>query len=204
MTKTAAQTSAAPLDMAFQLIDPANAAPMPITLIQADGSVEDGPRVLLTLLDQPWRRLDRLYAQVLETTTSNRPERGRGLPFRPSPRYVFFPNPNHSISPKAGLAEAWADLGFSGKARFYDGDGLPIDPVGVMAAFAAILKQFPILQAVDLGKTALDPLPLAQHLPTLAPSTKTRVRLAGPDGKPYGGQHLTGLRRCRPTPVCST
>jgi hypothetical protein len=191
MTITASQNWAAPLDMGFQIIDPDHAAPMPVTLIKPDGSVEHDAGVLLTLFDQPWRRLERLYAQLLETTTSDRPEQRRGLPVRPSPRYIFFPT--QTMLFKSGLAEAWADLGFSGAARFYDGDGLPIDPVGVMAAFAAILKKFPVLQAVDLGSNPLDPLPLAQHLSTLAPSTKTRIRFAGADGKAYGGQHLTGV-----------
>jgi len=191
MTITASQHWAAPLDMMFQVIDPAQSAPMPVTLVRADGTIEQDAGVLLTLLDQPWRRLDRLYAQLLETNTANRPEQARGLPFRPSPRYVFFPNQTMSI--KSGLAEAWADLGFSGDARFFDSDGLPIDPVAMMAAFAAILKKFPILQAVDIGSNPLDPLPLAQHLSSLAPTAKTRIRFVGPDGRPYGGQHLTGV-----------
>jgi hypothetical protein len=191
MTITASQNWAAPLDMTFQVIDPDCAAPMPVTLVKPDGSIEHDAGVLLTLFDQAWRRLDRLYAQLLETTTTNRPEQGRGLPFRPSPRYLFFPT--QTMSNKSGLAEAWADLGFSGPARFYDGDGLPIDPVAVMAAFAAILKKFPVLQAVDITSHPFDPLPLAEHLTTLAPSTKTRIRFAGADGKPYQGQHVTGI-----------
>jgi hypothetical protein len=191
MTMIATQNWAAPLDMAFQVIDPDKDAPMPVTLVKADGSIEHDAGVLLTLLDQSWRRLDRLYAQLLETTTSDRPEQGRGLPFRPTPRYIFFPFvPTQNMSYKSGLAEAWADLGFAGPARFYDGDGLPIDPFGVMAAFVAILKKFPVLQAVDFGSPPLDPLRLAQHLPT---ETKTRIRFSGADGKPYGGQHLTGV-----------
>ena len=199
MTITATQNWAAPLEMAFQVIDPDNAAPMPVTLVKPDGSVEHDGGVLLTLPDQPWRRLDRLYAKLLETTTADRPEQGRGLPFRPSPRYLFFPGqtmpPPSQTQPalKSGLAEAWADLGFAGGARFYDGDGLPIDPVAVMAAFAAILTKFPVLQAVDIGSSPLDPLPLAQHLPTLAPSPTTRIRFASADARPYGGQHLTGV-----------
>ena len=84
MTITASQNWAAPLDMAFQVIDPDHSAPMPVTLVKPDGSIDHDAGVLLTLLDQPWRRLDRLYAQHLETTTTNRPEQGRGLPFRPS------------------------------------------------------------------------------------------------------------------------
>jgi hypothetical protein len=191
MSITASQHWAAPLAMAFQDVDPDQAAPMPVTLVRPDGSIEHGAGVLLTLFDQAWRRLDRLYAQQLETTTANRPEQGRGLPFRPSPRYLFFPG--QTMTNKSGLAEAWADLGFAGEGRFYDGDGLPIDPLAVMAAFAAILQKFPVLQAVDIGSDPLDPLPLAGHLTTLASPTVTRIRFSGADGKPYGGQHLTGI-----------
>ena len=192
MTIQAAANWAAPLDMAFQVIDPDNLLPMPVTLVKSDGTIEREKGVLLTLLDQPWRRLDRLYTQVLETSTAARPEFGRGLPFRPSPRYIFFPGQTMTI--QSGLAEAWADLGFSGDARFYDGDGLPIDPVAVMAAFATILKKFPVLQAIDIGDSAVDPLPLTNYLPDLTQSTtKTRLRFAGADGKPYAGQHLTGV-----------
>jgi hypothetical protein len=182
---------AAPLDMAFLLVD-GSSTQMPVTLTRTDGSSESGAGVLLTQFDQAWLRLNRLYTQVLETNTPNRLEFGRGLPFRPVPRYIFFPG--QTIAPKAGLAEAWADLGFSGQATFYDGDGLPIDPVAVMAAFAAILTQFPLLQAVDIGDTPLAPLPLSQQLITMAPTpAKTRLRFVNPDGSSYGGQHLTNL-----------
>src|SRR2546423_5315485 len=74
MTITASQNWAAPLDMAFQVIDPDHAAPIPVTLVKPDGSIEHDAGVLLTLFDQPWRRLDHLYAQLLETTDNNRPE----------------------------------------------------------------------------------------------------------------------------------
>jgi hypothetical protein len=191
MTITATSNWAAPLDMAFLAVDPTSGTQMPVTLIKADGSVENSKGVLLTLFDQPWLRLGRLYTQVLENSSTNRPEFGRGLPFRPAPRYMFFPN--QTMQMQAGLAEAWADLGFSGAARFYDGDGLPIDPVAVMAVIAAILTKFAVLQAVDITDSPLTPLPFTNYLNTLAPTQKTRLRFAGPDGKPYGGQHLTNV-----------
>lgn len=191
MTITASANWAAPLDMAFLAVDPGNSVPMPVTLSKPDGSVESAKGVLLTLFDQQWLRLGRLYAQVLETSGTSRPEFNRGLPFRPAPRYIFFPT--QATPHKSGLAEAWADLGFSGDARFYDGDGLPIDPIAVMAAFAAILTKFPILQAVDLTDSPLSPLPFTSYLNSLAATKKTRVRFANPDGTPYGGQHLSGV-----------
>jgi hypothetical protein len=164
---------------------------MPVTLTKPDGSIENAKGVLLTLFDQQWLRLGRLYTQVLETTSASRPEFNRGLPFRPAPRYIFFPT--QTMANKSGFAEAWADMGFSGDARFYDGDGMPIDPVAVMAAFAAILTKFPVLQAVDLSDSPLSPLPLTNYLATLAPTSKTRLRFFNPDGTPYAGQHLTGV-----------
>ena len=192
MTMTASANWAAPLDMSYFCVDPAKGAPMPVTLIQAGGTVEAGAGLLLTLFDQPWVRLSRLYTQILETNNPNRPEWNRGLPYRPVPRYVFFPNPKQLPKDRNGLAEAWADLGFSGDARFYDGDGLPIDPVGVMAAFAAILTTYPVLQAVDLADPPVGQ-PFTKYLNTLAAQAKKRIRVVGPDGKPYDGTHLTGV-----------
>ena len=48
MTITASQNWAAPLDMGFQVIDPDHAAPMPVTLVKPDGSIEHDAGVLLT------------------------------------------------------------------------------------------------------------------------------------------------------------
>ena len=183
MTITASANWAAPLDMSFLAVDPSTGVPMPVTLTDAAGAVENAKGVLLTLFDQPWLRLCRLYTQIFETSSSSRPEFDRGLPFRPVPRYIFFPT--QTMSMKSGLAEAWADLGFHGDARFYDGDGVVIDPVAVMAAFAAILTKFPVLQAVDLSDPPLSPLPFTNYLSTLAPSAKVRFRFVSPDGAPY-------------------
>jgi hypothetical protein len=191
MTITSTANWAAPMDMAFLVVNPSGSVPMPVTLIRCDNSVENGPGILLTLFDQQWLRLGRLYTSVLETTATTRPEFARGLPFRPVPKYIFFPNQTNTIG--AGLAEAWADLGFHGDARFYDADGLPIDPVAVMAVFAAILTAFPVLQAVDLSASPVSPLPFTNYLTSLAPTSKTRILLSSPDGTGYDGTHLTGL-----------
>jgi hypothetical protein len=191
MTITSAANWAAPLDMSFLSVDPSNAVPMPVTLTDAAGAVENAKGVLLTLFDQPWLRLCRLYTQIFETSNSSRPEFDRGLPMRPVPRYIFFPT--QTMSMKSGLAEAWADLGFKGDARFYDGDGVVIDPVAVMAAFAAILTKFPVLQAVDFSDPPLSPLPFTNYLNILAPSAKVRFRFVAPDGTPYNGSHLTNV-----------
>ena len=191
MTITSSANWAAPLDMSFQLVDPSGGKPMPVTLVQAGGTVEIAGGVLLNLFEQQWLRLGRLYTQVLETNNANRPEFGRGLPYRPVLKFVFFPG--QSISPASGMAEAWADLGFAGDARFYDIDGLPIDPVAVMAAFTAILTKFSALQAVDLTDSPLSTIPLSNYLSSLASPTITRIRFAKADGTAYDGTHLTGV-----------
>jgi hypothetical protein len=200
MTITSTTNWAAPLDALFT--DIAANQPVPVTLVQAGGTAESAPGVLLTIPDQAWLRLGRLYCEVLEVSDPTRPERDRGLACRPVPRYIFFPNQNLSTgSPSwtTGLAEAGADLGFAGDARFYDGDGQQIDPVAVMAAFEAILTRYPGMQAVALGAAPADPVPLANYLTggadALAATKVTRVRLVTPAGGPYTADplHLTGL-----------
>src|SRR5690606_15058086 len=57
------------------------------TLIGADGSIVQGPAIVLTLLPPTYLRLARLYAQLLEDADGARPERAQGLPFRPVPKY---------------------------------------------------------------------------------------------------------------------
>lgn len=196
MTITSTANWAAPLDVAF--INIAGGQPVPVTLLLADGTAESAPGVLLTVPDQSWLRLSRLYCEILQQSDSTRPERDRGLSCRPVPRYIYFPNQTIAATGFTGLAEAWADLGFAGDARFYDGDGLLIDPVAVMAAFEAILTRYPGLQAVDLGSTPVSPIPLTNYLTGssgLATQQVTRVRLVTPAGGPYTADpmHLTGL-----------
>jgi hypothetical protein len=200
MTITSTAHWAAPLDAMFT--DVAAGQLVPVTLMQAAGSAESAPGVLLTIPDQAWLRLGRLYCEILEQSDPTRPERDLGLACRPVPRYIFFPDQRISTgSPSwtTGLAEAGADLGFTGDARFYDGDGQQIDPVAVMAAFEAILIRYPGLQAVALGSTPVDPIPLTNYLTggsaPLAAHKVTRVRLVTPGGGPYTATplHLTGL-----------
>jgi hypothetical protein len=200
MTITSSANWAAPLDAGFLVV--AGGHPLPVTLVQAGGEIESSPGVLLTIFEQEWLRLGRLYCQILEESDTTRPERERGLSCRPVPRYIFFPNQTIAISSPAipvgaGFAEAWDDLGFAGDARFYDGDGLQIDPIAVMAAFEAILTKYPGLQAVALGSVPVDPIPLKAYLTSgsaaLAAKKETRVLLVQPSGSAYSGKHLTGL-----------
>ncbi len=197
MTMTSTSNWAAPLDAAFINIT-ASQRP-PVSLLLADGTAEEAPGVLLTVPDQAWLRLGRLYCEILQASDSTRPERDRGLSCRPVPRYIFFPSQTIAATGFTGFAEAWADLGFAGAARFYDSDGLQIDPVAVMAAFEAILTRYPGLQAVALGSTPKSPIPLTNYLTggssPLASTKVTRIRLVTPAGGPYTADptHLTGL-----------
>jgi hypothetical protein len=200
MTITSTAHWAVPLDAMFT--DLSASQLVPVTLVQAGGGIENAPGVLLTIPDQSWLRLGRLYCEILEQSDPTRPERDLGLSCRPVPRYIFFPNQKISTgSPSwtTGLAEAGADLGFAGDARFYDGDGLQIDPVAVMAAFEAILTRYPGMQAVSLSSVPANPIPLTIYLTggtsPLAANQVTRIRLVSPSGSPYTANplHLTGL-----------
>ena len=177
---------AAPCTAALLVVNPTKGQPMPVTLINADGSVQT-TGVLLTLFEAAWLRLARLYAEVLETASTTRPEQANGLPFRQVPRYFFYPGQTNSQT--QGLADAQADLGFAGELRIYDNDGLPIDPVAVMSAFNVLMMRFQLLQAGSATSTPA----LGTYLSTLAPTSGIRVRIVNPDGTPYTGTLLTGM-----------
>ena len=89
MTITATANWAAPFDAMFT--DVATGQLLPVTLVQAGGNIESSPGALLTIPDQAWLRLGRLYCEILETSDPTRPERDLGRACRPVPRYVFFP-----------------------------------------------------------------------------------------------------------------
>ena len=177
---------AAPCAAALLVVDSTKGQPMPVTLFNADGSVQTSSGVLLTVFESAWLRLARLYAEVLEASSTTRPEQSNGLPFRQVPRYFFYPGQTNTVT--QGMTDPQADLGFSGDLRIYDNDGLPIDPVGAMAAFNALMTQFPMLQA---GTSAT--LALGTYLSILAPTSDVRVRVVNPDGTPYTGGILTGV-----------
>ena len=82
---------AAPFAAALLAVDATKGQPMPVTLTNADGSPQAGPGVLATMFEAAWLRLGRLYAQLLETASADRPEQSMGLPVRQVPRHFFYP-----------------------------------------------------------------------------------------------------------------
>ena len=184
---TSGANCAAPCTAALLVVNASKQQPMPVTLTNSDGTTQSSNGVLLTLFEAAWLRLARLYAEALETTSATRPEQSQGLPFRQVPRYFFYPGQTNAQA--QGMAEAQADLGFTGELRIYDNDGLPIDPVAVMSAFNALMTKFQLLQT---GTASANPA-LGTHLTTLAPASDVRVRIVNPDGTPFTGTLLTGL-----------
>ena len=190
---------AAPFAAALLAVDATKGQPMPVTLTNADGSPQAGPGVLATMFEAAWLRLGRLYAQLLETASADRPEQSMGLPVRQVPRHFFYPKAtlgsgsgSSSTPLTQGLAQVQADLGFGDgvKLLIYDDDGLPVDPVAVMAAFSAIMTASSLLKGGSGSSTP----PFSTSLTSLAPTAETRVRVVNPDGTPYSGSGLlTGL-----------
>jgi hypothetical protein len=179
---------AAPCDAAWTTVHAGvDSFPFPTTLTAADGTVETTGGVLLTVFEAAWLRLGRLYAEVLETATADRPEQARGLPVRQVPRYFYFAG--QLVDTDEGIVDVGSDLGFQGALRVYDNDGLPIDPVAVMAAFNALMVSNQLLQS---GTPSGSPA-LGTHVTALAASSETRVRVITSTGAPFTASLLTGL-----------
>jgi hypothetical protein len=163
---------------------------LPLTLLGSDGTPLAGTGALVLILHpQAHLRLARLYAQVLEDASGARPERARGLPFRPVPLYVRYA----SASGTGGNVDAGDGLGVSGALTFHDAAGMPIDPLAVAAAFTTLMASDNVLQKRPLGD-AFDPNHQVGEIAALAgtPAT-TRLRLADHAGVPYDGAHLQGI-----------
>ena len=165
---------------------------LPLTLLGADGTPLPGTGALvLTLYPQAYLRLARLYAQVLEDASGARPERARGLPFRPVPLHARYPLPGGSV-PAGGNVDAGDGLGVSGTVTFHDAAGMPIDPLAVASVFTALMASDNVLQKRSLG-AAFDPNHQVAQIAALATPAVTRLRLADHAGAPYDGAHLQGI-----------
>jgi hypothetical protein len=189
---------AAPLTAAFLVIDSTKGQTLPVTLQTYDGTAQNQAGVLLTVLETVWLRLNWIYAQALETAPSGntRPEFAQGLPYRQVPRYFFYPTQTIANQTE-GIAEAQADLGFTGDLYIYDNEGLPIDPIAVMSIFNALMTKFQLLQT----GTATSAPALGNSLSTLLATADVQLRLINPDGTPYTGTALTNLTPLTGGPV---
>ncbi|MCC6511052.1 MAG: hypothetical protein IT423_18265 [Pirellulaceae bacterium] len=190
-TLTSDANWAAPLAVVSRRIDAGT--DFGITLVRPDGTFEQGPGVLLTVFPQQYLRLCRLYANALEPAQPNRPERARGLPWRPVPRYFFFPGAL-TANDKNGNINPWDDLQRQGPMRIYDNDGLPIDVLAVANIFGVLMDQYPILQATILGaQFAANNIPLTLMVNQITANTAAvRVRMSVPSGQPYNGARVQG------------
>ena len=177
----------APLAGALRRVD---AAATGVTLLRGAATPVVGPGVLLTLFPQVELRLARLYAQVLEDGASPRPGRALGRPARPVPRYWFYAgapgSQNGHLDPDESVDQA-------GILTIHDGDGMPIDPLAVAAAFQALMVAHEPLQARGLT----DAFATATQVQTIAELEGTpavvRIRLSDHAGTQLAGTTLTGL-----------
>jgi hypothetical protein len=161
------------------------------TLIGANGTPVSGPGMLLTIGRQAHLRLARLYAQVLENATGARPERARGLPFRPVPRHFFFGGAVVDVD-ASGNVNVGDEIDQTGALTIFDDTGMILDPLAVASAFLAIMNAHNPLQFRATG-VAFDNNPQIQTIANLAGSTATvRVRLCDHAGKPDDGANLEG------------
>ena len=191
LTLDSSATWAAPCTAELLVVnpDPTKGQPMPVTLLNSDGTAQQQSGVLLTLFETAWLRLGWLYVNVLEASSATRPEQSKGLPYRQVPRYFFYTGQTNNLTITQGLAEAQADLTCSGDLWIYDNDGLLIDPIAVMSVFNALMTSYQLLQA---GTPVANPA-LGTYLATLLPTADVRVRIVNPDGTPNAGSILTGL-----------
>jgi len=186
----------APLAGTLSRINPSDK--LRVTLIRADGqplSGQDG--MLLTLFPQLYLRLSRLYAQVLEPANAGRPERERGLPLRPVPRYFFFAGITLSgtLGDRDGNIKPRDVVGNQDELTVYDNNGMPLDPLAVASILLATMTKHPVLQQRPLSSppAQVNTTQLKAIADLAGSSSAVRVRLSDHAGAPYDGTHLNGV-----------
>src|ERR1044071_3397877 len=161
----------------------ATAGDLRVMLIGATGSAITGPGLLLTLPPQLHLRLRRLYRAVLEG--------GTGQPVRPVPRYFFYAGAG--TADVRGVIRAGESLSRTGALTIHDTDGMPIDPLAVAGAFAAVLDAHHVLEE---HAAPSDPFTAPVQLTAIAAlggAAAAHARLSDFAGAPYGGDHLQNL-----------
>lgn len=168
-----------------------------VTLVRPGGGALTGVGMLLTVNPQAHLRLCRLYARLLETADTSRPERERGLPVRPVPRFFFFADAVGAAD-RSGEIGPSESVGHAGTLTVYDSAGMPLDPIAVGAAFLGLMGRHHLLQKVATGATFDANPPLQTMVDSLAGTSAVRIRLSDHGGQPYGGGHLTGITALSP------
>jgi hypothetical protein len=149
-----------------------------------DGAPLRGAGVLLTVFPQAYLRLQRLYKELLESSSD--------ALVRPVPYYFFYAG-SIDESEQSGNVTPGRSLSRRGWLTIYDRYGFPIDPTAVAAIFALIMENHHILQHREpftdeyRGPTAI------QSIAELAAADSVRVWIAHPSGKPYSGDELSGV-----------
>jgi hypothetical protein len=163
------------------------AAALGLDLVLPDGSPTAGGGVLV-IMPQAYRRLEALYAQVVEgrlpTAADPQPR-----PDRPVPRCLHYPTWTGTADT---AVDATDDLGCGGSLTVHDTSGMPIDPVAVACVLAALITAHDPLRVPVATGGGAPPAPLAD-VTALAGAAVLRVRLMASDGVPAAADGLTGL-----------
>lgn len=174
----------------------ADAADLPVTLTAADGSAAaSGPVLLLTVFEQTYLRLRRLYRTAFEPTFAP-PEGDDGtLTQRPVPLYFLYQGTLPGSAVPAGNAFAGDDLGLTGTLTIHDQRGQIIDPLAVAAAFQALMvKHNPLQYRPSPGDAFEADTQLKSLMDTEATTAEVRLRISDHAGRPFGDDtRLTGI-----------
>lgn len=181
-----------------QAFDLSTDAHLPTTLIGADGAPlpTTGERgLLLTVFEQTYLRLRRLYRRVFEPTFAPPAGDDGTLTLRPVPRYfLYVGEPSGDEPPRAGNAAPGDELGWFGRMSVHDRLGHPIDPLAVAAAFQALMAAHNPLQHRPSDASFITDTQLGRILTAHGATPAVRIRVSDHAGRPYAdGDRLTGL-----------
>lgn len=155
------------------------------SLQKANGDMVNETGAILRLFPQQVLRLKRLIALKFEVANTHNPERTAGNVKRQVPAFIFIES-GSAAGMASGFITAGTDIGFGGTLSFYDEQGYIIHPLYCINILKSILAIYPALNMDNSLKNQFD------HIISLTAGSNT-VRLVKPDGKPYSGEHITGI-----------
>jgi hypothetical protein len=171
-------------------------ADLPVTLTAADGSaLASGEVLLLTIFEQTYLRLRRLYRTAFEPTFAPAEGDDGTLTQRPVPYYFLYQGTLSGSVIPAGNAAAGDDLGLAGTLTIHDRRGQIIDPLAVAAAFQALMVKHNLLQYRPSVGDAFDAnTQLKALLDAEVATTEVHLRISDHAGSPFGDStRLTGV-----------